>query len=169
MTTRYELMMIASPEITSDESAKLESAIAQAIDENKGKLISFEQWGKYRLAYLIEGKEYGVYFLVRFEASDENANNVLSALHKLLSVAHVELVMRFRIFKLDPRASLSYHRPESLEETPSRDVESFLKDSKMTGLLHGRSERGKGSRDFNKNQEDLADIEDLEEPIETEA
>lgn len=169
---RYELIMLAIPEITSDESAALESQIAQILEQHKGRLISFEEWGKYRLAYVIDSKEYGVYFLVRFEAPSENINDLLSALRMLLAVKHTELVMRHGIFKLDPHASLSYHRPESLEETPSRDMETFLKESKMTGLLHQRGDRGRPfsrDRDTEKDQGDLAELDDLDDVMGTEA
>ncbi len=38
--------------------------------------------------------------------------------------------MRNIIVRLDPLASLEYKRPESLEETPTKDIDTFLKESK---------------------------------------
>jgi len=43
--------------------------------------------------------------------------------------------MRSLFTHLDPKASLAYQRPKSLEEVPARDVETFLKENKMEGLL----------------------------------
>ena len=44
--------------------------------------------------------------------------------------------MRHMVSRLDANASAEYQRPKSLEEAPaSRDMDSFLKENKMEGLL----------------------------------
>lgn len=132
---RYETLLLAIPEITADESSALESHIEKTIKDNGGSLISLDRWGKYRLAYPIEKNEYGVYFLVRFE-TNQTGNALLEALRILFAVRYSELVMRHVIAKLKPHQSLEYQRPESLEDAPGRSVDTFLKENKMTGLLH---------------------------------
>jgi ribosomal protein S6 len=133
---RYETLFLAVPEITADETTALESAFDKVVHEAQAKVLSFERWGKYRLAYPVRKYDYGVYFLARFEVAPEHKDRLLEALRTLTAVRYGDIVMRSVIVRLDEKASLEYTRPESLEETPTRDVETFLKENKMTGLLH---------------------------------
>lgn len=135
---RYETLFLSIPEITSDEVKAIESQLDDTISKAKGNVISFERWGKYKLAYPVRKYDYGVYFLVRFEI-DEKDKSVLDSLAHLLSVKQTDLIMRHLNIKLDPKQSLDYKRPESLEELPTRDVDTFLKENKMTGLMHKSS------------------------------
>lgn len=135
---RYEILVLASPEITADETSQLETSLERVLGEHKATLVSFERWGKYRLAYPVAGNDYGVYFLARFEVVDQ-LQALLSELQALMKVKLNEIVLRYIVCHLDPRAPLAYNRPESLEEIPTRDVESFIKETKATGLLNKRS------------------------------
>lgn len=127
---RYEILLLTVPEITSDEANSLEKQLDKIVSDAKGSIISYERWGKYRLAYPVRGYDYGVYYLMRFEVDESKKNDVMQALTTLFSVRYVELVMRHMVTKLNARASLEYKRPESLEETPSKDIDTFLKESK---------------------------------------
>ncbi len=140
---RYETLLLAIPEITKDETASLERNIEQSIKKAKGSVISFERWGKYRLAYPIRKNEYGVYFLIRFEVDDEQCAELLHDLNFLFSFKKADIVMRSMITSLEPNQSLSYQKPESLEDTPSRDVDSFLRENKMEGLIKTSSSESK--------------------------
>jgi small subunit ribosomal protein S6 len=132
---RYETLFLAVPEITADEASTLEKQLDDLVSKSKGSVISFERWGKFKLAYPIRRYEYGVYFLMRFETDDEHKNKLLDNIKNFFAVKHADLVMRSTIQKLSATGSLEYKRPESLEEVPTRDVDSFLKEHKMTGLM----------------------------------
>lgn len=147
---RYETLLLAVPEITADEANTIETQLDKTIQDHKGTMLSFERWGKYSLAYPVRKYDYGVYFLTRFEVGLDTKDALLEALRTLFAVKYNELVMRHVIVRLDSTASLEYNRPESLEEVPTRDVETFLKENKMTGFL------GKSSSAASV---DLADIE----------
>lgn len=118
--TRYESLILAVPTITQDEAKNIESQVEKVIKENKGTMISFEKWGKYRLAYPVKKNEYGIYFLARFEIDNKTA--VLDGLKTLMTVKLNDIVMRDMITALAPKQSLAYQRPTSLEETPTREV-----------------------------------------------
>jgi len=135
---RYEILLLAVPEITSQESKDLETSTEKIVQSHKASVISFERWGKYKLAFPIKRHDYGVYFLLRFETTTENAFALLDELQTFFTVKLNDVVMRRVVRRLQAGAPLSYHRPESLEEMPTRDVETFLKESKMTGLLSPR-------------------------------
>jgi small subunit ribosomal protein S6 len=155
---RYEALLLAVPEITADEASTLETQLDKTIQDLKGTMLSFERWGKYTLAYPVRKYDYGVYFLTRFEVGLETKDQLLEALRTLFAVKYNELVMRHVIVRLDSNASLEYNRPESLEEVPTRDVETFLKENKMTGFL-GKS--SSAAADLGDNDSD--DFKDLEQ------
>lgn len=117
---RYETLILASPDITSQEVEQLQKSYSDAIKEFGGQLVSFERWGKFRLAYPVKRNDYGVYFLTRFEVEsnvDENALN--KALRTMFDVRFTNNVLRNLTSVLDVKKGLSYTRPESLEEQPS--------------------------------------------------
>ncbi len=127
---RYETLLLTTPEITNDEAKKLEKDFDKLVRDQKGSIISFERWGKFNLAYPVRRADYGVYYLVRFEVADEKKQALLDALRTLFTVKLVDLVMRNVIVRLDKDAPLEYNRPESLEETPSKDIDLLVKESK---------------------------------------
>lgn len=132
---RYETLVLAIPEITKDETSSLEKHVDQLIKKAKGSMISFERWGKYRLAYPVRKNDYGVYFLTRFEVDALQGGELLHDLNALFSFKKADVIMRSMTTVLLPDQSLSYQKPESLEDSPSRDVDSFLREHKMEGLL----------------------------------
>ncbi|HVX00024.1 MAG TPA: 30S ribosomal protein S6 [Candidatus Babeliaceae bacterium] len=151
---RYETLFLAVPEITADEATTLESQFEKVLKEKKGNSLSFERWGKYKLAYPVRKNDYGVYYLARFEIEPENTQTILDGLRTLMAVKYNELVMRYMICALDAQGSLTYQRPESLEEAPARDVEAFLKENKMSGLLDKTSRYGASSKALTEEVDD---------------
>ncbi|HML18961.1 MAG TPA: 30S ribosomal protein S6 [Candidatus Dependentiae bacterium] len=126
---RYEILLLTIPEITEDEIKNVESQVQGILRTAKGTFISFERWGKFRLAYPVKKNEYGVYFLVRFELPSE-ASDTLKELKNLVDVKFYDIVMRSMVSVLDSKQSLVYQRPTSLEEAPRREAGSFLRPGK---------------------------------------
>jgi ribosomal protein S6 len=151
--SRYETLFLAVPEITADESSDIESQFDKTVSDAKGNVLSFERWGKYYLAYPVRKYDYGIYFLARFEVDEEQKNALLETLRNLFAVKNVDLIMRSVIVRLNPHGSLEYKRPESLEEVPTRDVDTFLKENKMTGLL------GKSSGNASRSGENIDELD----------
>ncbi len=131
MIQRYEALMLSVPEITKDEAKQLETELDKLITSAKGAVISFERWGKFKLTYPIQHNNYGVYFLIRFEVPEP----ITKLLDELFRIKLNSFVMR-HIISTVADGSLEYQRPKSLEEAPaSRDIDTFLKENKMEGLL----------------------------------
>ena len=138
MHSRYEVLFLTVPEITSDEAKTIESRFDDLVRQMPGgALISFERWGKFKLAYPVRNNDYGIYFLARFESDKFPAGRFLAdELRTFFAVKHGDIIMRHILTGLDKDQGLEYHRPESVEETPTRDVDTFLKENKMSGLIH---------------------------------
>jgi len=151
---RYEVLMLAVPEITQDETKRLEQLLDETVNKQKGTVISFERWGKYRLAYPVKKNEYGVYFLARIEAPE--IGNLISELDTLFKVKLHEIVMRKMITKLDAAQSLAYQRPQSLEEQPQQDVSSLISGSLKSSR---RSERPSTERPTSDQDDEVEEVE----------
>jgi small subunit ribosomal protein S6 len=152
---RYETLFLTIPDFTNDEFSSLETAVSKVIQEAKGTMISFEKWGKYHLAFPVRDNDYGVYGLVRFEVDSAHKENLLQTLHGLWSLKYNDSVMRSMTVKLDPRKALAYHRPESLEEAPVRDADSYFKpragrDSDRPSAVHDEDEEEDSVEDIRR-------------------
>lgn len=148
---RYETLILTIPEITKDEAATLEFQIDKLITKFKGSIISFERWGKYRLAYKVRKNDYGVYFLIRFEVEDNST--IVADLNTLFIVKFSDIVMRSFTTRLDPSKPLEYQRPPSVEDAPKRNMSSFMEEK---GLF---KKGGRGSSDIDDSGFDGDDIE----------
>lgn len=140
MMSKYELLMLAVPEITEDEGKTLEKHVEDLVKKSEGSMICFDRWGKYRLAYPVNKNEYGVYFLARFEAPTNS--EVLKEIRHIFVVKLHTIVMREMFTVLDASAGAVYTRPLSLEETPVREAGSFMREGREGGREGGRESRG---------------------------
>jgi ribosomal protein S6 len=127
---RYEVLILAAPEITQDESKELEKHLEKIVNSKKGEVLSFEKWGKYRLAYPVRKNEYGVYFLMRYQVLKESG--ILNKeIGTTLSVRFENFIMRGVVTALTEEGSLEYQRPRSLEELPLA-TDTSLKNSRSS-------------------------------------
>ncbi len=133
--SRYETLILTSPEITEDEIGLLERHFYNNLSDHNGQVTAFDKWGKLRLAYPIKGNDYGLYILIRYEASEEYTTTFLKELDTFFKIKCSDFVMRHVTIKLNKNAPTAYLKPESIDSARSSSVDSFLKDNKMEGLL----------------------------------
>lgn len=69
-SAKYEVLYIIDPEIGEEGIAALVEKF-KAMVEAEGTLESIEEWGKRKLAYLIDDKPEGYYVLMNFESNPE--------------------------------------------------------------------------------------------------
>ena len=72
----YETIFILDSLLTPEEIDKTVERVSSLIESNKGKLLTVDKWGKRRLAYEIQKKQYGFYVAIEFE-SDGNMPQIL--------------------------------------------------------------------------------------------
>lgn len=140
MIRRYEMLILATPEITQDEMSELEKLFDKKVQEYKGEVASFDKWGKYLLAYPVNGREYGVYFLARFTLPSDAVVEAIKEVKSLLELKFNACVMRYMASVLAPDVPTTYKRPLSLEEAP-REVVQFMKEGR------GGYHRDRGDRE----------------------
>jgi small subunit ribosomal protein S6 len=91
----YELMKIVNPDIKEDGIEKVITRFTNNVKKNDGEVIRIEDMGIKTLAYKIEKKSKGHYFLSYLEGP----GNMLSEIERTLGID--ENVLRFIIIKLD--------------------------------------------------------------------
>ncbi len=156
---RYEVLVLTVPEITNDELKQMESQLDRLITDKEGSTLSFERWGKFRLTYPVRNNEYGVYCLMRFEAPSD----VVKIMRDFFAVKLHNIAMRHVIARVKGD-SLAYQRPKSLEEaTTSRDVDTFLKENQMGGLLSSMSGKSKEAPEKEKTEEPV--VQEIEQAV----
>jgi len=64
----YETIFILDSLLTQEEIDKTVDRVKEIIETNNGKVLMIDKWGKRRLAYEIEKKQYGYYVSIEFEA-----------------------------------------------------------------------------------------------------
>jgi small subunit ribosomal protein S6 len=73
---KYELTYIADPELNEDSLADLEERVLGWIEAADGKVLEVNRWGKRRLAYSIEKKNEGFYYVLSLELPPTAGNEI---------------------------------------------------------------------------------------------
>jgi ribosomal protein S6 len=113
----------------------LENFFEKITTDNKGKVVSFDRWGKYRLAYPIQKHDYGIYILVRYELPKEEAEKAFKSLDTFFRIKCNEIVMRNFTTKLKHDAPVNYKKPDPVDNGRKGGFDTFLKENKMDTFL----------------------------------
>ena len=95
----YETVFIATPVLSESQAKELLGKFQGVITENGGQIVSTEEWGLKKLAYPIQKKTTGFYFLVEFTGE----GNIIETLET--QYRRDERVIRFLTFKQDKFAA----------------------------------------------------------------
>ena len=94
----YELMVIFTPVLSDEEFRSAQRKFTTLVTENGGQIVAENAWGLKSLAYPIQKKTTGLYWVVEYQApSDFNERLKIQLLRD-------ETVLRHMITKLDKYA-----------------------------------------------------------------
>ena len=68
MMSKYETVFIVNPDLSEDAAKGMLEKFSGIITENGGAIDKVDEWGKKKLAYLIDDYSEGYYFVVNFTA-----------------------------------------------------------------------------------------------------
>ena len=116
----YEMMLIFTPVLADDEFKAAQKKFTSFIKENGGEIVHENAWGLKSLAYPIQKKTTGLYFVVEFTAPTDTNAKIEIQLNR------DETVMRHMITHLD-KFAVAYNnrkrnapaKAEAKEETVS--------------------------------------------------
>lgn len=98
----YETVFIVNPVLSEEQASQTAKKYEDFLKSKKADLVAKESWGLKKLAYSIEKKKSGFYFLFEFKSSNEN---IISDFE--LDFKRDERVMRWMTVKLD-KHSIAY-------------------------------------------------------------
>lgn len=95
----YETVFIASPLLAESALADVLGKFQGLLTENGATVEHTEQWGLRKLAYPIQKKSTGYYFLLQFSSEDGKIIDTIETAYR-----RDERVIRFLTFRLDKHA-----------------------------------------------------------------
>ena len=94
----YETVFIVTPVLSEAQVAEVADKFQGIITENGGSIVNVENWGLKKLAYPIQKKSTGFYFLVEFTGEGSIINTLETQYRR------DERIIRFLTFKQDKYA-----------------------------------------------------------------
>lgn len=76
MLRNYELAFIADPELDEETLASLEEQVKSWIEAAEGKTLNVDRWGKRKLAYQIQKRSEGYYYILETEMPPEAGRTI---------------------------------------------------------------------------------------------
>jgi small subunit ribosomal protein S6 len=98
MSNRYEAVFILTPVLSDQQTKEAVDKYKGILKEKNAKITHEEKWGLKKLAYPIQKKSTGFYFLLEFEGEGDVINDLEIAFKR------DERVLRFLTLKMDKHA-----------------------------------------------------------------
>jgi small subunit ribosomal protein S6 len=109
---KYETLCILNPDLDEGQTQSAIEKIKGIIAQGEGTILKFEDWGVRKLAYLIQKKDKGHYFLIHFSGTPA----LLSELERNFRV--MDAVTKFQSVRLDERKESAVKGSPPEEPTP---------------------------------------------------
>ena len=101
MIKQYETVFIATPVLSDTQMKEAVAKYTKLIADNGGEVVYEEDWGLKQLAYPIQHKTSGFYYLIQFKADPQFVNTLETQYHR------DERIIRFLTVALD-KDSIAY-------------------------------------------------------------
>jgi len=111
MMNQYETVFIATPVLSENQMKEAVEKFKKIIVSNGGEIVNEENWGLRKLAYPIQKKSTGFYYLVEFKAE----SNLIQTLE--VEYRRDERIIRFLTVKLDKYAAEYSEKRKNKVET----------------------------------------------------
>ena len=116
MLNQYETVFIATPVLSEAQMKEAVQKFKKIITDNKGEIVHEENWGLKKLAYPIQKKTTGFYYLIEFKAS----GNLIDQLE--LQFRRDERIIRFLTVKMEKYAVVYANKKRAMAAA-SKDTE----------------------------------------------
>ncbi len=110
MLNQYETVFIATPVLSETQMKEAVQKFKKIITDNGGEIVHEENWGLKKLAYPIQKKSTGFYYLIEFKGSGD-------LIEKLeIQYRRDERILRFLTFKMNKFAVLYAEKKRKQKE-----------------------------------------------------
>ncbi len=118
----YESAVLINAALDDEQINEIISRIHETIKSNGGEVREVENWGRKRLAYMVEKSKIGYYAIFRFDAPP----TIVSKLDRFYSLD--EQILRFLTVHLDSDALEQLEKNKKETAAPVTDSESSSKE-----------------------------------------
>ncbi len=99
MMNHYETVFILTPVLSDDQTKETVAKFKKVLSDNGAEMLNEEAWGLKKMAYAIQKKSTGFYFLFEFKAEPSVVDKLETTFRR------EEKVIRFMTVKLDKYAA----------------------------------------------------------------
>ena len=134
MIKQYETVFIATPVLSESQMKEAVAKYTSLIKDNGGEVVYEEDWGLKQLAYPIDHKTSGFYYLIEFKAEPSFVANLETQYHRderiirYLTVALDKNAVAYAEHRRQMRAAKSAPKPAEPVEAPVAEVEPEEKE-----------------------------------------
>lgn len=116
MLNHYETVFISTPVLSESQIKEAVKKFKKIITDNKGKIVHEENWGLRKLAYPIQKKSTGFYYLIEFQAEGALIENLE------VEYRRDERIIRFLTFRMDKYA-IAYSEKKRKQKENEKKLE----------------------------------------------
>lgn len=119
MLNQYETVFIVTPVLSETQMKETVLKFTKLIKDNGGEIVHEDNWGLRKLAYPIQKKTTGFYYLIEFKANPDFVQNLE------IQYKRDEKIIRFLTFRMD-KYSIEYslkRRNKTKEEVKEKEEE----------------------------------------------
>ena len=125
MLKQYETVFIATPVLSDEQMKEAVAKYTKLITDNGGEIVYEEDWGLKQLAYPIQHKTSGFYYLIEFKAEPEFVNTLE------IQFKRDERIIRFLTVALDKDAKKNEaHAAPAKDSDVQLDIEVDIEEAK---------------------------------------
>ena len=114
MQNHYETVCIVKPDVAEDVIKGVIQKAATTLTEGGGEMGKLDEWGRRRLAYPIQKKNEGYYFVMEYRS----APDVSKEIGRLLGIN--ENVLRYQTVRMEKRAAAAKLKAEEIKEKEAK-------------------------------------------------
>tara|TARA_B100000287_G_scaffold126963_1_gene119064 strand:- start:521 stop:940 length:420 start_codon:yes stop_codon:yes gene_type:complete len=134
----YEILYIVNPNLERKKIDDTMGKIESRLNKTKSKIVNHIIWGKKKLAYPIQGHNYGTYIMAHYNGGDKNALDEFSSWLKLS-----DLVIRHMIVRLDTEPDI-IEKTENDLNLDSEKEQNEIKEKKINDNEKETEEKTEG-------------------------
>lgn len=122
MLNNYETVFILTPVLSDEQAKETVKKVVKFLKDNKAQIVHEENWGLRKLAYPIQKKSSGFYYLIEFKSE----GTLVAELEVMFK--RDERIIRFLTLSLDKHA-VEYNerrknKKKNVEKTPTEKAEA---------------------------------------------
>ena len=111
MLNQYETVFIATPVLSENQMKEAVQKFKKIITDSEGEIVHEENWGLKKLAYPIQKKSTGFYYLIEFRGKGELIDKLE------VQYRRDERIIRFLTFRMDKYSVEYAEKKRKMKET----------------------------------------------------